>query len=403
MEKLTISTSSITIGTLYNLSQVISRAPNWKAALDEIVVKVRPYFIFDNLVVYLSNRTNNNLDVFYAKATGRGQKGEADVAWGEELAHLHQVSDNHQTILQEPSKDEVKDRLERPYLLGIPLNLTQEYLGTIVFIRFGGPAFTESDKKLGEFISYLIGFLVERQNVKYEQELLQAQHQQIQIREDFLSNISHEFRSPLGFIKGYTTTLLRQDTSWDQTTQQEFLKIIDREADRLQELIDNLLDSARLQSGQLQMRYDLVRLEAVINDVIARARQNNPSLVVKFIVKTTLSPARGDPFRLAQVFENLIGNAIKYAPGSDILITIEQEKNGVVISFQDNGPGIPEKYVPFLFDRFFRVPDQSPNVHGTGLGLYICKQIINAHNGQITVHSETPHGTTFKIHLPYNR
>lgn len=401
MEKHAFSTPSITTETLYKISQIITQAPNWKVALDEIIIHVRPIFIFDNLVVYIANPVNKNLDVFYAKATGRGQKAEADVAWGEELAHLHQASDSHQTILQVPALDNSKNRLDRPYLLGIPINLTQEYLGTVVFIRFGGPAFTENDEKLGEFITQLMGFLIERQNVIHEQEILQAQHQQIQIREDFISNISHEFRSPLGFIKGYITTLLRQDTSWDPDTQQEFLRIVDREADRLQELIDNLLDSARFQSGQIQMRFEPIRLEAVINDVIARARQNHPSLVIKFIVKTTLTPIKGDAFRLAQVIENLIGNAIKYAPGSEIQITVEQEKNGILISVRDHGNGIPEKYIPFLFDRFFRVPEQSPNVHGTGLGLFICKQIIHAHNGIITVKSEISIGTTFEIHLPY--
>ena len=150
---------------------------------------------------------------------------------------------------------------------------------------------------------------------------LEEQQQQYRLQDDFVSTITHELRNPLGFIKGYTTTLLRSDTQWDQNTQQEFLTIIDQETDRLQELIDNLLDSARLQSGEMRMQFQLVRLDSVLNDVVLRSKLHHPDLNINTNTTGLIQPVRGDPRRLAQVFENIIGNSIKYAPGSEILIT----------------------------------------------------------------------------------
>jgi signal transduction histidine kinase len=179
----------------------------------------------------------------------------------------------------------------------------------------------------------------------------------------------------------------------------EFLKIIDEETDHMQELIENLLDSARLQAGQLRFQFQLLRLDSVINDVILRTNLHHPELVFRLDFQQPPIPITADPVRLAQVIENLVGNAIKYAPDSDILITIRQKDSKSTILFSDHGPGIPEKYQPFIFDRFFRSPD-TPTIHGSGLGLFICKHIIQAHHGEITVISTLGEGTTFQIVLP---
>jgi signal transduction histidine kinase len=185
----------------------------------------------------------------------------------------------------------------------------------------------------------------------------------------------------LGFIKGYSTTLLRSDTNWDHKTQQEFLQIIDQETDRLQDLIDNLLDSARLQSGTLLMDFQAVRVDTLIKTVAERTKLYNPNFVLHLEEEGGHPPIIGDPKRLGQVLENLFNNAIKYAPGSDLWVKITMDDTGTVITVEDHGPGIPQRFLPHLFERFFRNPDIAPSVHGTGLGLFICKKIILAHDG----------------------
>ena len=393
------SSAEVGLDHLYEISRIVTQTSEWKPALNEIVTLVRTIFIFDNLVVYLSDPARHDLDVMYARAMGRGRSAEADIAWGESIAN--QIMDDPRTILQEPVDDPTISRLERPYILGIPLQVATRTLGAIVFIRFGSPPFESEAIRLGEFIAQQTALLVERQNLQFAYDSLEQQNQEARLQEDFISTITHELRTPLGFIKGYTTTLLRSDTNWDAETQQEFLRIIDQEADRLQELIENLLDSARLQSGNLKMEFQAVRVDTLLKSVADRVKLHHPDMNVIIEQEKQGMLIRGDPKRLGQVFENILNNAVKYAPGSEVWVKIEPKENeGVIIHIEDRGPGIPQRYLPHIFDRFFRNPELEPFVHGSGLGLFICKKIIQAHQGQIYATSTVGQGTTFHIQLP---
>jgi two-component system sensor histidine kinase KdpD len=336
----------------------------------------------------------------YARAIGRGRSAEGDIAWGESVAN--QIMDKPRIMVHEPTGSLDLNRLERPYILGIPLLVSERSLGVIVFVRFGSPPFEPEAIRLAEFVAQQIALLVERQNLQVAYQALEQQNAESRLQEDFISTITHELRTPLGFIKGYTTTLLRADTSWDKDTQQEFLRIIDQEADRLQDLIENLLDSARLQSGNLKMDFQAVRVETLVKSVADRIKLHNPDLQVHIQPDAPGLMIRGDPKRLGQVFENLLNNAVKYAPSSDVWVKIEShEKDGVMIHLEDHGPGIPQRYLSHIFDRFFRNPELEPYVHGSGLGLFICKKIIQAHHGNIYATSTVGKGTTFHIALPY--
>ena len=158
-----------------------------------------------------------------------------------------------------------------------------------------------------------------------------------------------------------------------------------------------MLESARLQSKTIQFKFQPLRLEALIGDVAQRVQVHEASLEVKLDFEE-IPPIYGDSMRLSQVFENLFVNAIKYAPASPLLIHLERGRNNVRVAFSDRGPGIPEGYLPFIFERFYRVPGQT--ITGTGLGLYICKQIILAHHGKIWAESVMGQGTTFFLELP---
>jgi len=266
------------------------------------------------------------------------------------------------------------DRLQQAYLLGIPLRAHDRINGALVFVRFGGPAYEENHLLVAAIGAQLLSILYERKASKATYHELHRLRRQMQLQEDFVSTISHELRTPLGFIKGYSTSLLRKDTSWDQETQHEFLTIIDEEADRLSLLIENVLESARLQSRTLPLRFQPLRLDAVLRDVVYK------DLDVSLDAKPT-PPIQGDGVRIAQVFENLFTNAIKYAPNVPIIILLQQVGSNLVVSFMDRGPGIPQESLPLIFERFYRV--RSDKATGTGLGLFICKQIIEAHRGKI--------------------
>ncbi|PKO06591.1 MAG: hypothetical protein CVU41_05685 [Chloroflexi bacterium HGW-Chloroflexi-3] len=385
--------------TLYSLSKICWESSNWKQALDVICSEIRPYFIFDNLAVYLYNESHSDLEIAYARATGRGKNKEADVAWGESI--ILEVIKNNRTILSEPSGEE-SDRLKRPHILAIPLQSKKAELGVVFIIRFGTPIFTGDHINFAEFMSSQISSMILRQERESMINQLQEHIQTLQIQDDFISTLSHELKNPIGFIKGYTTTLLRQDTSWSIENQNEFLQIIDQETDRLKELIDNLLDSSRLQSGKTTLNIQLLRIDALLNDVISHARIHHPDLQINLDIRQELPMLQGDPRRLKQVFDNLVSNAAKYAPGKPLLFRIYKEPQGITIDVKDTGPGIPTKDLEKVFERFYRSEAHNQDTRGSGLGLFICKKIIEAHQGQINATSIPGKGTTIHVFLPFN-
>jgi len=383
---------------IHELLKTALEAGDPRASIENFLSILRQQFVFDNVAVYIHDEKTNTLEIVYARAVGRAKNAEADAAWGETFAG--QVVAKRKVLLQDPdsaiSKD---DRLRQAYLLGIPLRADGLIGGALVFVRFGGPPYEQDHLIIGSLVGEILSMMFERQAWKKMHEELHDLKLQMQLQEDFVSTISHELRTPLGFIKGYSTSLLRKDTSWDQETQQEFLTIIDEEADRLSLLIENVLESARLQSRTLPLRFQPLRLDSVIRDVVTRLRARYKDLNVNLELIST-PPIQGDGVRIAQVFDNLFMNAIKYAPGSPIHVGLQQVEQHLIVSVTDQGPGIPQESLPLIFDRFYRV--RSERATGTGLGLYICKQIINAHRGKIWAESTFGQGTTFLIDLPIN-
>lgn len=381
------------------LLTIINEQGDTRPVIEKFLAALRREFVFDNVAAYIQDNQTGTIEIVYARAVGRAKNAEADAAWGEDIAS--QVLAKRQVLIREPETiSQSDDRVHQPYLLGIPLHAEGILNGALVFVRFGGPAYTDEHVTTATLGAGLLAVLFERRAWRKMAEEMEKLQQQIQLQEDFVSTISHELRTPLGFIKGYSTSLLREDTSWDAETQREFLTIIDEEADRLSLLIENVLESARLQSKTLPLRFQPLRLDAVIRDVATRIRVRYKDLDVQLdlLSSTTI---QADGVRIAQVFENLFTNAVKYAPGSPIMVRLKQAGHLMVITFTDHGPGIPAESLPMVFERFYRL--RTENATGTGLGLYICKQIVEAHRGKIWAESTPGQGTTFFIELPINQ
>jgi two-component system, OmpR family, phosphate regulon sensor histidine kinase PhoR len=223
-----------------------------------------------------------------------------------------------------------------------------------------------------------------------------------QMRKDFVANVSHELKTPITSIKGFSETLL-DGAMHDKGTLEAFLDIILKESDRLQVLIQELLDLSKIEQHGFKLTVGKVDLLKGITDVLeilrGKAEEKDITLVLGQISENMV--IEGDPDRIKQVFINLVSNAITYSPNhGTITISLFDKKDMVSIEVKDSGIGIEKSEIPRIFERFYRVDKaRSRNSGGTGLGLAIVKHIVEAHKGNIEVTSDVGKGTTFTIRL----
>ncbi|MFC2054727.1 sensor histidine kinase [Chloroflexota bacterium] len=387
---------------VYGISRAVAGANNTDSALEEIIQLARLVFIFDNVVIYRPSH-DSQLEPVHPKAIGRGRFLEADLVWGESVAQKA-FTDKKTILYVEDLTDNIPDRTGIRHYLGIPLIITgDDIIGSLVFIRFGGPPYTESQVRLAKYFSEIVTRLLEHQNLVNRVASLESKHRLETLQDDFMSTISHELLTPLGYIKGYTTTLLRNDVSWSEHERLEFLQIINDESDRLTLLIESFMDASHLQSGTFDMTFQPVKIEILIKEAVQRAITRDETLKTNLNQKVTDVEILADPIRLIQVFDNIFNNASKYAPNSQVSIAVRTTNDQLVhITITDEGPGIHPDHLEQIFKRFYRVPSQSKeSIPGAGLGLFICRKIIEAHNGRIYAQSEIGAGTTVNIFLPY--
>ena len=225
------------------------------------------------------------------------------------------------------------------------------------------------------------------------------------MRQDFVANVSHELKTPLASIKAYTETLL-DSALHDEEVNVRFLHRIEEQADRLNQLILDLLRLARLESGQAVFHHEPLDvaeiLESCVETLRSRAESKELTLVLDLgpVDETTRVVADSEAFH--QVFDNLIDNAIKYTPeGGSIQVIGQVDANWVAITVADSGIGIPRDDLPRIFERFYRVDKaRSRDLGGTGLGLSIVKHVVGSIGGQISVDSRLGEGTRFRVQLP---
>lgn len=223
-----------------------------------------------------------------------------------------------------------------------------------------------------------------------------------EMKTDFISTVSHELRTPLTTIKGYTSLLLSSKGKFDEQKRFEFLTLIDNQAERLAQLINNLLDVSRLEAGRLELRRQPIQIKNLIEKVVVNFRLPDMKQRVVTSFPPRLPLVFADPDRIEQVFTNLIDNALKYSP-PDKPVRIEGRVNGeeLVVTVEDQGIGIHPYELPYIFEKFHRVERSSTSeISGTGLGLYIVKTLMEIHGGKIWCESLPKKGSKFFVSLP---
>jgi PAS domain S-box-containing protein len=218
-------------------------------------------------------------------------------------------------------------------------------------------------------------------------------------RSDLISTVSHEIRSPLTSVKGFTSTLLAK---WDRFTDEQkkvMLQTVNYDADRVTRLLGDLLDVSRLEAGRLELRRQEVDLAAIATDAVMRLRLSAEEHRLEVLFPPSFPKVVADPGRIEQVLVNLIENALKYSRPGRITVSGSEDADAVTVRVADEGDGIPPEHLPHIFTKFYR-RGAGERRSGTGLGLYICKGIIEAHGGRLFVERSGPEGTVFAFTLP---
>ena len=221
-----------------------------------------------------------------------------------------------------------------------------------------------------------------------------------ELKSTFISIISHELKTPVALIKGYVGTLRREDAKWDPSIVQDSLAVIEEEADRLTLLIENLLDASRLQAGGVKLKRSDVNLPDLTNRIAKKLQTQTDRHTIAIDFPPDFPIILADENRIQQVVSNLISNAIKYSSDGEVRITGQVKSDLVILCVSDQGPGIAPDDIPHVFDRFYRAPEMAKQKKGAGLGLYLAKAIIEAHNGRIWVNPESGKGARICFSLP---
>ncbi len=223
-----------------------------------------------------------------------------------------------------------------------------------------------------------------------------------EIKTEFLAMISHELRTPLTSIYGFTSTLLAEDVKWEPGEQRDFILTIQRESDRLQELIDHLLDLSRLEAGMLPIQPDTRSLQEVISDALPQLQTLTARHDLLIDISNDLPFVYVDATRVAQVLVNLVRNSATHAPQqTEISVSARLSGKFVQVNVTDHGPGIPLSEQKRVFEAFRRGKAvESASNNGAGLGLAICKRLLEAHGGRIWIKRKSPPGTTVCFTLP---
>ena len=213
-----------------------------------------------------------------------------------------------------------------------------------------------------------------------------------------VSTVSHELRSPLTSVKGYTSLLLNRWERLADADKKMMLEQVNHDADRVTRLITELLDISRLASGRLVLRRQMVDLAGLAASVVDKVRMEYPDMEATLEFPENLPKVYADPDKIVQVMTNLVENACKYASPKGLRVSGTFDDDEVAVAVTDRGEGIPSEDLPRVFNRFFRRAEGRPT--GSGLGLWISRGLVEAHGGRLEVESAVGQGTTFRYGLP---
>ncbi|HEX9714032.1 MAG TPA: ATP-binding protein [Actinomycetota bacterium] len=216
---------------------------------------------------------------------------------------------------------------------------------------------------------------------------------------ELIATLAHDLRSPLTSVKGFTSTILRNWDRFGEDQKKHMLTTIEWDANRMNRLLTDLLNVARLESGRLELRREEIDVASIAATVAERVALEAENHRIELDFPVGFPKVMADPGKVEQVLVNLVENAVRHGDPGTITVSGVTEDDRIAVRVTDVGPGIDERHIPYVFKKFYR-RSAGERHKGTGLGLYICRGIVEAHGGEIKVERSGPDGTTFKLTLP---
>lgn len=289
----------------------------------------------------------------------------------------------------------------------MPLSTANGTVG-VLGLQFEAPGagLTSDRRRLLEALADQAAVAIERTRLIQAMEQAKLAKETERLQAALLSSISHDLRTPLTSIIGAVTSLLTDRGTYDEATRRDLLWTIQEEAERLNRFVGNLLDVTRLESGALRLHREWVEIEEVIGVASARLARSLSQHRLTVDIQPGLPMLRLDFVLIEQVLVNLLDNAAKYSPpGTTIRLSARREGDSVVVEVADEGIGIPPADLERIFDKFYRVPGSDRQGAGLGLGLFICRGIVEAHGGRISARSPAAggKGTVFTVTFPLEK
>ncbi len=291
-------------------------------------------------------------------------------------------------------------KTDRPLLL-LPIATTRRPLGVLLVARHRVHArFDPEEERLLETFANQAAIAIERGLLTREQTRAEILARSDELKSALLSAVSHDLRTPLASIKASVTSLLQPDITWPEEERRDLLSAINEEADRLNQLVANLLDLSRIEAGALRPELDWYDLSEAIYAAIDRSEFLLRGHRLRVDIPEVLPALRFDFIEIIQVLINLLDNAAKYSPpDTTIDLSVRQLSDAIEVTVRDEGPGIPRGEEERIFDKFYRVEATNRTI-GSGVGLAICRGIIEAHGGRIWAERNRDRGTAIHFILP---
>ena len=284
----------------------------------------------------------------------------------------------------------------------LPIISQNGVIGVVGISTKKAKSLTESQIEYLDTISPQIAIVLEREILYQKQEETKIQIQSERLRADMLRTISHDLRTPLTGIMGSASTVIDNYDSVDDDIKKSLLQNIYDEASWLNDLVENILNMTRFDESKIKLNIEQEAAEEIIAEAVGRIRKRATRHIIVSKIPTTMVLLEADGVLITQVLMNLLDNAVNYTPeGSEIAILLSSNEKDVIFEVRDNGPGISEEDLSHMFERFHsHRNDASGSRHGFGLGLSLCKSIIEAHGGKISVSNIKPHGTSVRFNIP---